>query len=914
MADKEVTIKVTAEVDIDNLQDLNDILSNLKTNSEEAGEILKTSLEEATNEVETLTEELAKIELGESDADFDTISEQLSEATDRATELEQELNNLQTTNLDSANDSANELSDGLGNATSSANDLADSMGLIESSVLMDMAGQIGALGDQAEGMAQEMNTASISIGQLATNVGIAEPQMVNMINYISNATFPQNEAIAYANALNQMGVSAEQLGDSATNMDKINDATGIGYQKVMQLTQGLQAVGVSANQLPSSFNAIAFAQSNVNGGADTLTTVLKRQASTINEYGLNVDQLVIIMQKLSEQGVQGMKMGSELSKVLKDNNGDLSAVEKQLGLTSGALSNASQITGEYEGKLQKLADEEAEHKTFIDQLNAGWEDMQLVLAPVLTPLASFIGLIGGIGQTALAINSILTLAETFGILKTATIAQTVSNWALAISEWAVASPILIVIGVILVLIGALVYLYFNNEQVRQTVDALGQALIWLGEIIYNSVVGAVQWLISVFQDFTAQMGLNTNNWIEAVLGFIIFMPQLPLRVGQLLLDTIAKALGFGDNFSQTMINSATNSVNGFISYISQLPSMFWGELSKMLDMAQNFAMQIADILTMGGASMVMGWITGSGESSPGFMYDALVGELTAMANAPSEFLMGLVTSIADFGGQMAEALTLALFGVSFEGLQNNILLLWSSLNGLWNYILGFSNNVTNTVSILNAYVMNAVNILLSYISMLPTTLSGILNNLISRVISFAGGFANNLMNAGRNAVNQFTSAIRGLPDGFRSEINQIIADATSFVGNIGSILYNAGVNAIQNFLSGLDRHSPGKMQREFRAEITEMGEAVPVDSKNLIRNVGRLGSDIVNSFDTPNLRFDMTGTSQLIEGVYDNTSPLQPIINIEVGTVDNEDRIQEILDAVKRELYWNNATAGRTVQ
>ena len=71
----------------------------------------------------------------------------------------------------------------------------------------------------------------------------------------------------------------------------------------MQLTQGLQAVGVSADNLPSSFNAIAYAQANVNGGADTLSQVLKRQAATINEYGLNVDQLVIIMQKLSGQGV-----------------------------------------------------------------------------------------------------------------------------------------------------------------------------------------------------------------------------------------------------------------------------------------------------------------------------------------------------------------------------------------------------------------------------------------------------------------------------------------------------------------------------------------------------------------------------------------------------------------------------------
>ena len=36
------------------------------------------------------------------------------------------------------------------------------------------------------------------------------------------------------------------------------------------------------------------------------------------------------------------------------------------------------------------------------------------------------------------------------------------------------------------------------------------------------------------------------------------------------------------------------------------------------------------------------------------------------------------------------------------------------------------------------------------------------------------------------------------------------------------------------------------------------------------------------------------------------------IINV-YGDVDSDKRVQEIVDAVRRELSWNNATAGRTV-
>ena len=36
-------------------------------------------------------------------------------------------------------------------------------------------------------------------------------------------------------------------------------------------------------------------------------------------------------------------------------------------------------------------------------------------------------------------------------------------------------------------------------------------------------------------------------------------------------------------------------------------------------------------------------------------------------------------------------------------------------------------------------------------------------------------------------------------------------------------------------------------------------------------------------------------------------------LNLEIGSVDNEDRINEIVEAVRRELAWTNLLAGRNV-
>ena len=491
MAEKEVTIKVTTEADASQVEDLGNVLDNVKGKADETGQALQEAFEEATARVEELTDELANIEMGESDADFDEVSSQLSEAEEEAERLNDALGNINGSGLDDASNSADNLSNGLSNVSENADNLSNSMGLIDSAVLMDLANQVGQIGDQAEGMAQDMNTAAITVGQLATNTGIAEPQLVSMINAMTDADFPHADALAYVNALNQMGVSAGNLRTSAEAMDTISDATGLSTQKTISLTQSLRGLGISADNLPSAFNSIAYAEANVTGGADSLTTVLKRQAGTLNEYGLTADQTVIILQRLSESGVQQMKLGSTLSQILKDNNGDLRAVEQQLGLTSGTLQNASDITKQYEGRLESLADEEGQHKTILDQLNAGWEDLSLALSPVIEPMMSVLGLVGQFGQFAIYANAIVTLAETLGILEEGQLALIPVQYAEGTAGWFSIGWIALAILLGIALGLALVYLWNNSEQFRNGVIALGNGLKWLAGVIVSSIMGAV---------------------------------------------------------------------------------------------------------------------------------------------------------------------------------------------------------------------------------------------------------------------------------------------------------------------------------------------------------------------------------------------------------------------------------------
>lgn len=501
--------------------------------------------------------------LTEAEQELQNIQDTADSTSDSADELNNSLDNVDGSSLQETSGDADSLSGSLDGASESAEGLGDSLGIIEGSMLLSVGQQFSQMGTGAESMAQQIDTASISVGQLATNVGMAEPQMVGLINNISNVTFPQDEAMAYVNQLNQMGVSADKLGESATNMDRLNDATGMGYANVMQLTQGLQAVGISADNLPESFNAVAFAEANVNGGAETMGRVFKRQASTINEYGLTADQVVLIMQKLSEQGVSNTKMGTELSAVLKDNNGDLQAIEQSLGMQSGALENATATTSKYEGQIMSLANEEMQHKTLTQQLGAVWEDVTLSLGGVLSPLGSAVGLLGQIGSVGMSVMGLRSLAQgmremtmainimrnaeslsagvktvlatAFGVETVAQEGNTVAKTsaiaptsALAVAENSLLLPILLVVGAIALLIGVLWYLYNNNETVRQSVDWLAQQfqlfvgrLLQVGQIIVSFVSNS----ISAFLRWVTGGSQASTNLVNAIYNALVTLPS-----------------------------------------------------------------------------------------------------------------------------------------------------------------------------------------------------------------------------------------------------------------------------------------------------------------------------------------------------------------------------------------------------
>lgn len=712
MANDEIIIKVGTDVDKAQIQDLEDILNQLSnTTIQFQPEVDTTQIQSLESEIEELE---AKAVLQDMFGDTTGVEQTEQEIQALQTQIEQLKGSTQsidgsgfeniTTSADTAKDSVDSLGDSV-----------DAIGLMQAGEVLQQ------YGTQAEEMASSMNEASITVGQLATQTGIAEPQLRGLIASITNATFPTNEAMMYIKSLDQMGVSTQNLGNSASGLDIINDAFGLGAERVNSLGQELGVLGVDMNDVSSSFNALAYANANTVGGMDNYYNFLKRYDSQFKELGLNVDQASLVIAGATQKFGGGRAALSGLSSILKESNGDLGVMEEKLGLASGSLSNATQLTGQYSGQVEQMAQQEAEHKTLLEEVGSAWERLSLLMGDALAPIGSLIsagGQLIGVGTQLNGTIELLTKIRDFGnpfsglaghlrtlkdnisgvagtirdtlltafsslkdTLTTSIIPaiadagrkfielgrnaltaglnalKTVAYWvaekvALAASTtWsyitagaqaflnAVMSmnPIMLVVLALLALVAACVWAYQNIDWFRQMVDNAWRSITQLAGAIWGFFKGAFDMISQTVSGFTSQLGLEKDSWINSVLSFIIFIATLPVQLGVIFANAIAKALGFGDNFVQKMVQGAVDAVNGFLNEISQLPSKLSEELNKMLDMVADWAMKMADKMTFGGASMVSGWISGSGESSPGYMYDHFIGELSAMEKAPSEY-------------------------------------------------------------------------------------------------------------------------------------------------------------------------------------------------------------------------------------------------------------------------------------
>jgi len=265
----------------------------------------------------------------------------------------------------------------------------------------------------------------------------------------------------------------------------------------------------------------------------------------------------------------------------------------------------------------------------------------------------------------------LKSAALWAYQKLAMIASTVAEYGLAAAQAVLnfvmsMNPIMLVVIALIALAAALVWAYYNVDWFREMVDGAWQSLVMLSQQIYGAVAGAIQWLGSLFQNFTSQLGLNTNNWIEAILGFILFIPQLPLRLGAALIDALAKTLGFKGSFISYIQTAASTALSNFISNISQIPSRLGAELSSALDKVNEWAATLPAKFWEAGVNAVKQFLSALGIASPGTMQRMLVWEVSEMGRRVPIEGEKLTSNLEKLGSDAVDSFGNPSLGIDFD--------------------------------------------------------------------------------------------------------------------------------------------------------------------------------------------------------------------------------------------------------
>lgn len=227
-------------------------------------------------------------------------------------------------------------------------------------------------------------------------LGVTTEGMYDYVRSLSSALDPQEEVGATMNYLSRSGLEwGESLTTIYESLDTLGDATGeTSTQVAQELIPTFKALEIPLQDIPNYIDAIAYAANHSLMDLSDLSYYVRRFGDDFKTSGMSMEDMIAIMERMSELGIPTRIGAQELSNAfkaaqgdtkdlttatndyntalekLKDNQKDLSDLESEyqfkIGQTGRNLDEAASLTEAYtlakkknkekEDELQKKAD------------------------------------------------------------------------------------------------------------------------------------------------------------------------------------------------------------------------------------------------------------------------------------------------------------------------------------------------------------------------------------------------------------------------------------------------------------------------------------------------------------------------------------------------------------------------------
>ena len=363
-----------------------------------------------------------------------------------------------------------------------------------------------------------------------------------------------------------------------------------------------------------------------------------------------------------------------------------------------------------------------------------------------------------------------TIATTVwnGITKAAAMAQAALN---AVMEM---NPIYLVVIAIVALIAVLIYLYKNNEQVRNAINALGDYLKGAFIAAWDAVRGAIDWVVSSLQ----------NAW-NVLTGFF----------GGLRGTVSDSVSGIGDT-----INNALGTVGQII----------WNAITGYLDFCAQFRAQVIQI--------ILGIFTN--------LVSTITTAFTQAQQVASTMVGLLVTVVVS----------------RFTALVNNVRMFFTNIV---NTIRGRLGNAAMIATLMAARIRQVI---VTRFQQLVARVRQFFTNIVSTIRSRLSNAVSTARQQAVQIYNNIVNTIRGIPGQISNEFGKLKDIIKQKLIDAAKATFEGAQNVVNMFLGGLDRHSPGKVQRETLAEFSSLPGIVLSQGALAARSAASAARGIVSSW------------------------------------------------------------------
>ncbi len=627
----------------------------------------------------------------------ESLDDSMGDASASASDLSGSVDDVDGSAIDDVSSAAADADENLGKASDSASNVQVSISNIDPSVLEQIALAAGSSADEMDRLKNSTDDANTSMSMVDAMASATLSAGVTAgFMSASNAAGNYSDTMVRLNyALDGTSASAEQAeqkyGKLITSM---TDETGRGAGAVRAHLINMGNVGITNEQvLTESFEGISKAAFQMGDSIDSMEMKFQTMALTgkagsrqLKSFGLDTQDLANVM------GVSADEVKDKFEQM--DATARANVLSTALNMKYG-----SEVTDNYKNSYEHLMDTMNRAKDYF--IRVVGEALLPILIPTIQNAANIVnflagafrglpGPIKGVIGTAISLVAGIT-AVGLGISATTKFISAAispfrllmqSERAAAIAQWLLnaamdANPITIIIIAIIALIAVLTYLYFNNEQVRNAINALGQSFVIAGQIIYSSVINFVNWVITSLQNLynyimtlggflQSNISITGNNIVDSVLGVMIFIATLPYQLAVIFMNMIAKTLGFGNNFVQRMFSAAVNSVSRFMGQIGSLPSRFMGELNQMLSYVGQWAASLPAKFWEAGVNAVKNFLNALGIHSPGIMQIKLIKEIEDTGSRVLHSGANLVKNIGTVGKNAVKSFGNPKLNVGFD--------------------------------------------------------------------------------------------------------------------------------------------------------------------------------------------------------------------------------------------------------